>query len=81
MEYGDFEITVLADDTGFKARVRRLDRRHFTIAGNAHSHIHPFLFHGHVDTAIGYPTEGEAIENAKLIVDAARPETSLSGQK
>lgn len=72
MEYGDFEITVLAEDNGFKARVRRFDRRHFTIADTEHPH----MLHAHVDTALAYQTEAEAIENGKLIADAARPENS-----
>jgi hypothetical protein len=72
MEYVDFEITVLANDAGFKACVRRFDRRQLTMAGTDHPH----LFHRHVDTVVAYSTEEEAIENAKLNVEVARPETS-----
>lgn len=72
MEYGDFEITVLAEGDGFKARVRRFDRRHFTIP----SSDYPHMLHGHVDTAIAYETEEEAIANGKLIADAARLQNS-----
>jgi hypothetical protein len=72
MEYGDFEITVLAGADGFEARVRRFDRRQFTIAGSDRPH----LLRSHVDTTVAYPTEEEAIAEAKLIADAARPESS-----
>ncbi len=39
MEYGDFEITVLAGADGFEARVRGFDRRQFTIAGSDRPHL------------------------------------------
>jgi hypothetical protein len=72
MEYGDFEITVLAGSDGFEARVRRFDRRHFTMPGSDHPH----MLHGHVDTPIAYETEEEAVKHAKLIADAAKLEKS-----
>ena len=69
MEYGEFVIAVVADDTGFRGRVSRFDRQAFTVACLTHT----YKLYTHVDTARGYPTEAEAIENAKLIADAATP--------
>jgi len=69
MEYGYYEITLIADDAGFKGHVRRFDGRHFTLAGSTHPH----MLMAHANTAISYQTEEEAVENARLIADAARP--------
>jgi hypothetical protein len=67
MDYGDWDIELVAEDGGFRGRVKRLDGRHFTIRGSL-----PRALFRHAETMI-FPSEEEAIENAKLIADAGVP--------
>jgi hypothetical protein len=67
MEYGDWDIELVAEDEGFRGRVKRLDNRHFTLPGTK-----PHVLFRHAETII-YQAEEEAIKNAWLIADAGRP--------
>jgi hypothetical protein len=67
MEYGDWDIELVAEDGGYRGRVKRLDGRRFTIHGSL-----PHALFRHAETMI-YQSEEEAVENAKLIADAGRP--------
>lgn len=67
-EYRDFVITTRQEDGGWVARVARKDNRRFTIKSTV-----PHMLFGWADTMANYPTEAEAIEHGKTIVDAAQP--------
>lgn len=66
MEYYDFTIEARKEDGGWIARVKRKDGRHFTIRSTMPHALFPWA-----DTMSNFPSEAEAIAEAKLIADSA----------